>query len=76
MPLMTYINDRMTATYMMLKLFSKLFLVPFVNITYPLLHQYFPMLPVWQSIDIIVMNISAVVNTLWTAFKQICGCLL
>ena len=44
MPLMTYINDRMTATYMMLKLFSKLFLMPLVNITYPLLHQYFPVL--------------------------------
>ena len=62
MPL-TYIKDRMTATYMMLKPFSKLFLVPFVNITYPLLHQHFPVLPAWQSIDIIVTNISGVVNT-------------
>ena len=58
----TSINDRMTVTYMMLKPFSKLFLVPFVNITYPLLHQHFPVLPAWQSIDIIVTNISAVVN--------------
>ena len=57
-----YINDRMTATYMILKPFSKLFLVPFVNITYPLLHQHFPVLPAWQSIDIIVRNISTVVN--------------
>ena len=63
MPLMTYINDRMTATYIMLKPFSKIFLVPLVNITYPLLHQHFPVLPAWQSIDIIVRNISTVVNT-------------
>ena len=63
MPLMTYINDRMTTTYMMLKSFSKLFLVPLVNITLPLLHQHFPMLTTWQNIDIIVRNISAVVNT-------------
>ena len=47
---------------MMLKPLSKLFLVPFVNVTYPLLHQHFPVLPTWQSIDIIVRNISAVVN--------------
>ena len=63
MPLMTYINDRMTATYMMLKPFSKLFLVPLVNNTYPFLHQHFPVLPAWQCIDIIVRNISTVVNT-------------
>ena len=63
MPLMTYINDRMLTTYMMLKSFSKLFLVPLVNITLPLLHQHFPMLTTWQNIDIIVRNISAVVNT-------------
>ena len=44
MPLMTYINDRMTATYMMVKPFSKLFLMPLVNITYSLLHQYFHVL--------------------------------
>ena len=48
---------------MMLKPLSKLFLVPFVNVTYPLLHQHFPVLPAWQSIDIIVTNISAGINT-------------
>ena len=57
-----YINDRMTATYMLLKPLSKLFLMPSLNITYPCLHQEFLVLPAWQILDI-VTNTSAVVNT-------------